>query len=94
MDIFISEIIYAKLFKLGRQSSLVETFMWTKFQAKIQNFDGIGKMGSDQGCQPYPILGYNTPFRYFVPQKILYPRGTFFVPHFRFWSLSYDELIF
>ncbi len=40
----------------------------------------------NQGYQPYPILGHNTPFRHFVPQKILYPWGTWFVPHLDFWA--------
>jgi hypothetical protein len=35
----------------------------------------------NQGCQTYPILGYSPPFHHFVPQKILYPWGTYFVPH-------------
>jgi hypothetical protein len=38
----------------------------------------------NQGCQLYPILGYSTPFRHCVPQKILYPWGTYFVPHLGF----------
>ncbi len=37
-----------------------------------------------QGCQTYPILGYSPPFCSFIPQKILYPWGTHFVPHLRF----------
>ena len=41
-------------------------------------------MSINQGCQMYPIVGYSTSFQHFVPQKILYPWGTLFVPHFSF----------
>ena len=45
-------------------------------------------MNHTQGCQTYPIFGYNTPFCLFVPQKNLYPWGTYFVPHLDFWAFA------
>ena len=60
-----------------------------KLLAKIKtDYDeGGASTGSEQGCQLYPIWGYSTPFRHFVPQKILYPWGTYFVPHSEVLSL-------
>ena len=39
----------------------------------------------------YPILGYSTPFRPFVPHKNLHPWGTHFVPHLDFSFYTVDE---
>ena len=39
-------ILCSKILKFFPQASLIEGFMWTKFQAKIPKYDIAGKSGS------------------------------------------------
>ena len=74
--------------KAGNKCSIIITNMFL-----IEDQNSLGVIMCNQGCQPYPILGYNTPFRHFVPQTILYPWCTYFVPHLYFWGfLSWTSL--
>ena len=58
----ISERLHPKFLKLCTQASLIETFMWAKFQIEIRKYDFIGKLGpTGENSLKIQYLGLGTP---------------------------------